>query len=40
MYIRRDIKASNFNAKIANFGLAQLYSDDQRQLITQILGTM
>ncbi len=38
--ILQDIKASNilldkkFNAKIANFGLAQLYSNDQSQLFT------
>jgi serine/threonine protein kinase len=44
--IHRDIKASNillnknFNAKITDFGLAQLYSDDQSQLFTQIVRTM
>ncbi len=38
--IHQNIKASNillhknFNAKIVNFGLAQLYSDDESQLFT------
>ncbi len=44
--IHQDIKASNilldktFNAKIADFGLAQLYFNDQSQLFTQVVGTL
>ncbi len=43
--IHPDIKTSNillnknFNAKIVNFGLAWLYSIDQSQLFTQVVGT-
>jgi serine/threonine protein kinase len=44
--IHQDIKAfniildKNFNAKIADFGLARLYFNDRSQLFTQVVGIL